>query len=263
MLTNEIKPLTSGKKDLLRWEVYANRKLMGRAAALAVAQKIREIVAEKREVNIIFASAPSQEEFLAELARIPGLEWFKVNAFHMDEYIGLPEKAPQRFSVFLKERLFDKVRPGRVFYIDGNNDPEVECYRYSELLKKYPVDISCMGIGENGHLAFNDPPVADFNDPVLVKKVLIDMASRFQQVHDGCFAKVEDVPEFALTLTIPALLQASFAIAVVPGTTKREAIKRIICEEISEKCPATILRRHPNSILFLDRESAALLTENN
>lgn len=252
-------PLRKGQAEQLQWEVYANRSQMGQMAASVLAEKIGLILKDKAEVNIVFASAPSQNDLLASLAGIPGIEWSRVNAFHMDEYIGLSEEAPQKFSNYLRDGIFRKVTPGKIFYIDGSADPDRECQRYSQLLLEYPTDICCLGIGENGHLAFNDPHVAYFNDPLLIKKVNIDDTSRMQQVHDGNFERMEDVPKLALTLTIPALLKAKFAIAVVPGPTKAQAVYRTLNESISEECPATILRRHAGSYLFLDQDSAQLL----
>ncbi len=230
---------------------------MGEAAGWAVAEKMRELLNMKEHLFMVFAAAPSQNEFLDALSRSPGLDWKKVTAFHMDEYVGLPPTAPQNFGFFLRERLFKKVQPGQVHYINGiAEDPQAECDRYSTLLKDRPFDIACVGIGENGHLAFNDPPVADFNDPRLVKVVELDLASRRQQVHDGCFEDLEGVPKKAITLTVPALFRAKFIYCMVPAPTKAEAVKKTLEDRVSTACPATILRRHENAILFLDQDSA-------
>ncbi len=251
--------IIEGQKEKLFWRVFQDRSHMGQAAAADLAQKINEVLRDKPEVNIIFASAPSQNDLLESLAVIEGVDWSRVNAFHMDEYIGLPEDAPQKFGFYLRDGIFSKVKPGRIFYIDGSSEPDQECRRYTKLLEEYPVDIVCLGIGENGHLAFNDPHVADFNDPLLVKKVDIDDTSRMQQVHDGNFNRIEEVPKLALSLTIPALLKAKFAITVVPGSTKAQAVFNTLNEPVSEKCPATALRRHPGALLYLDQDSAALI----
>ena len=246
--------------DRLHVEVFPDRKAMGKAAARAVAEKMREILRDKRELSMLFASAPSQNEFLEALSQNPGLDWKKVTAFHMDEYVGLPSTAPQNFGLFLKERLFEKVKPGRVHYIDGMaKDLQAECSRYATLLADYPFNIACMGIGENGHLAFNDPPVADFNDPRPVKIVDLDLVSREQQVHDGCFENLESVPEKAITLTLPTLFRARYIFCMVPAPTKAEAVRKTLKDPISTACPATILRRHENAILFLDQDSAKLI----
>ncbi|MFT4024602.1 MAG: 6-phosphogluconolactonase, partial [Flavihumibacter sp.] len=173
-------------------KTYATRLDMGAAAAQDVADAICSLLKGKETVNIIFAAAPSQNELLEALSKNAKVDWTKVNAFHMDEYIGLPEGAPQSFGYFLHSRLFGMLPFRKVFYIDGQAvDAEEECKRYAELLREYPVDIVCMGIGENGHIAFNDPHIARFDDPQMVKTVVLSAASRRQQVHDGCFPSFE------------------------------------------------------------------------
>ncbi|REA59016.1 glucosamine-6-phosphate deaminase [Dyadobacter luteus] len=248
------------KVDNLNISVFETRRDLGQAAAVLVADRIRKLLKEREQVNIIFASAPSQNEFLEFLSDEEGIEWHRINAFHMDEYIGLPDDAPQNFGYFLKVRLFEKVGIQNVFYLNGNNpDIESEADRYASLLQKYPTDIVCLGIGENGHIAFNDPHVADFNDPLLVKKVDLDLASRQQQVHDKCFDELSEVPEHALTLTIPALMKATHAYCMVPGPTKAQAVLNTITKDIIEEFPSTILRQHPDCILFIDEDSSGQL----
>ena len=246
------------KKDKLLVNIYAVRPELGAAAAETLTARIAELLKTKEQVNIIFASAPSQNEFLAELLK-KDIEWGKINAFHMDEYIGLDPDAPQGFGNFLKDRLFSHVTCHTVNYLNGNADPQEECKRYSDLLIKYPTDIVCLGIGENTHLAFNDPHVADFNDPLIVKVVDLDQDCRVQQVNDGCFSTIDEVPTHALTITMPALFKSTYAIAIVPGKFKANAIYHTINSEISEKYPSTILRRHDNAILFIDEDSASKL----
>ena len=185
-----------------------------------------------------------------------------MNAFHMDEYIGLAPDAPQGFANFLRAAIFTKVPFRSVNCLDGtaaSRDPAAECARYSQLLRRFPVDITCMGIGENGHIAFNDPPVADFDDPALVKPVALDEICRNQQVHDGCFATLDDVPTHALTLTVPALMHAAQVFCVVPAATKARAVRDTLLGDIRTACPASILRRHPAATLYLDADSASLL----
>ncbi len=246
--------------DSLRVQIYPTRADMGRAAAHAVADAIRRVFAARPKARIIFAAAPSQNEMLAELAAIPDLDWSRVEAFHMDEYVGLAPDAPQRFGNYLRQHIFDLVRPGIVEYIDGNApDPEAECERYAHLLLERPIDIVCAGIGENGHIAFNDPHVADFADKKCVKTVALDETSRMQQVHDGAFASLAEVPKLALTITVPGLIAAREIYAVVPGPTKAKAIKATLQGPIGEACPATALRRHPRATLYVDEASAALL----
>lgn len=248
------------KVDNLTVRVYASRRAMGLAAAEVVAGKLKDLLQQKEKVNMIFAAAPSQNEFLEELTGRKNLEWNRVNAFHLDEYIGLDKNAPQLFGNFLKEKLFDKLPFAEIHYLNGNAvASDLECLNYSDLLKAYPADIVCLGIGENTHLAFNDPPVADFNDEFKVKVVELDHACRTQQVNDGCFATLNEVPTHALTLTIPTIMNAENIYCIVPGKNKAEAVAHTLNEDISETYPSTILRKHPRGILFLDKDSAALI----
>jgi glucosamine-6-phosphate deaminase len=246
-------------KDKLIAKIYSGRPELGAAAAEILTAKISELLKTKEYINIIFASAPSQNEFLAELLN-KNIEWNRINAFHMDEYIGLHPDASQGFGNFLKDRLFSKVNCREVNYLNGNaTDPQDECKRYSDLLINYPTDIVCLGIGENTHLAFNDPHVADFNDPLIVKVVDLDQDCRSQQVNDGCFATIDDVPTHALTITMPALFKSTFAYAIVPGKFKANAIFHTLNSDISELYPSTILRRHDHAVLFIDEDSASKL----
>jgi glucosamine-6-phosphate deaminase len=249
------------KADQLNVRIYENRREMGAAAAKAAAIAIRKLLNEKQEVNIIFAAAPSQNEFLEVLQKEKEIAWEQINAFHMDEYIALAADAPQGFGNFLKDRIFGLFPFKTVNYLNGNApDLAAECERYTLLLKNFPPDVVCMGIGENGHLAFNDPPVADFNDKHLVKIVELDEACILQQVNDGCFSAQNEVPKQALTLTIPAMLQAKLIFCMVPGPTKKQAVYHTLNEQVAEKFPSTILRTHHNATLFLDGQSSSLLT---
>lgn len=237
-------------------QVYESRALMGAAAASRFAAEVDAVLKKKDSVNIIFAAAPSQNEFLSALSK-EQIRWERINAFHMDEYINLDEQAPQRFGNFLKERLFDQFPFQSVHYLNGNaDDLQSECKRYSALLFQHPTDIVCMGIGENGHLAFNDPPVADFNDPVMVKVVTLDLPCRQQQVNDGCFPGLDAVPLQALTLTIPVLMKAKVINCVVPGAAKAQAVLNTLTKPIRSEFPSTILRKHPGAVLFLDPDSS-------
>lgn len=241
--------------------IYEDRRTLGAEAARMVAERIRALQQEQAFVNMIFAAAPSQREFLAALVRKADIDWGRINAFHMDEYIGLEKEAPQRFGNFLRTSLFDKVPFHAVHYLNDDALPiPVECERYTELLEQYPADITCMGIGENGHIAFNDPHVADFHDPCQVKMVALDNACRQQQVNDGCFARLEQVPTHALTLTIPALLEARYIYCMVPGRNKAQAVFHTLRSTMSEQYPSTALREHPDAILFLDDDSAQLIS---
>jgi glucosamine-6-phosphate deaminase len=255
--------IKSFKKDNLAVKVYSTREELGRAAALETGKKIMELQKTQQMINIIFAAAPSQNEFLENLIKQDGIEWERINAFHMDEYIGLVPTAPQAFGNFLKERIFDRKPFLSVNYLNGQcESKEAECTRYGQLLAANPVDIVCMGIGENGHIAFNDPHVADFEDKVKVKVVELDGTCRQQQVNDGCFTSIEDVPTHALTLTIPALLKAKYLFCMVPGSSKALAVANTIEQVISERYPSTILRNHHSAILFIDAQSTELLKFN-
>lgn len=245
-------------KDKLQLGIYRDRPEMGKAAAGAVAERIIGLLAVKSEINVVFAAAPSQNEFLDTLVNNKEIQWERINAFHLDEYIGLSSEAPQGFGNFLRRKLFDKVGFKSVNYLNGSNGGELmECDRYSKLLGQFPLDIACIGIGENGHLAFNDPPVADFHDKFLVKVVDLDEVCRKQQVNDGCFEALAMVPVRALTLTIPAIMSAEFIYCMVPGKSKAVAVEKALKGEISEACPASILRIHEAAELFLDADSAA------
>lgn len=247
-------------KGMLEVKIFHTREEMGKEAAINVSFTIRKLLRERGEINMIFAAAPSQSDFMKELIADERICWEKINAFHMDEYIGLEKDAPQGFGNFLKERIFERVPFKSVHYINGRaEDPYEECERYSGLLAQYPVDIVCLGIGENGHIAFNDPPVADFNDPKRVKVVKLELACRQQQVNENLFAGIELVPTHAVTVTIPALMSARYMFCMVPARNKAEAVYRTLNNEICEKCPATILRTKEDAILYLDEESASLL----
>jgi len=251
--------ISSFKAKKLKVRVFRDRIAMGRAAGWAVASKMEETL-KKKDLTMVFAAAPSQNEFLEELSQSPGVDWKRVTAFHLDEYVGLPNTAPQNFGQYLRKQLFDKVRPWKIHYLNGMvEDPEVECDRYGALIKGYPFDIACIGIGENGHLAFNDPPVADFNDPKPVKVVELDLTSRQQQVNDGCFRTLEEVPKKAMTLTLPAIFSAKYIYCMVPGPAKANAVEKTLQGPIATACPASILRKHRNATLFLDQDSAKLI----
>ncbi len=252
--------IKQGKVDKLDYIAFETRTEMGEYSAKEAAKEINRQIAEKGEINMIFAAAPSQNDFLKALIADTSIDWTKIHAFHMDEYIGLAADAPQGFGNFLKNAIFGRVPFASVDYIDCTaKDPEAECERYSALLNANKCDIIIMGIGENGHIAFNDPHVADFNDKKTVKVVSLDETCRMQQVNDGCFASIDDVPKFALTLTIPTLVAAESVFCIVPAKTKANAVKRTLCGDINEECPATILRRHDNATLYLDNDSSALI----
>ena len=246
------------KKDKLKVMVFPTRVEMGNKAGTDAAECIKKLLSEKEEVNMIFAAAPSQNETLAALISEDGIDWSRVNAFHMDEYIGLSPDAPQGFGNFLKNAIFSKLPFKSVNYIYKEGETAEEtCERYTKLIKENPIDIVCLGIGENGHIAFNDPWVADFNDKEVIKKVELDEVCRQQQVNDGCFSTLDDVPKYALTLTVPTLFNADYLFCTVPAPTKADAVYKTINNEINEELPATIMRKHDNAVMYCDKDSGA------
>lgn len=249
-------PIKEFKKDTLLVKKYNTRAEMGKGAAKDAETVIAELIAKKGEINMIFAAAPSQNEVLENLLASEIIDWTKINCFHMDEYIGLPEGDPRSFGVYLKEHIFAHKPFKSVHYIHGwAEDAEAECERYAALLKEHPIDAICLGIGENGHIAFNDPWVAKFDDEKAVKIVELDGVCRQQQVNDGCFPTLDDVPTHAITLTIPTLFSGAHLFCAVPAVTKAEAVKNTVTGEINEDCPATIMRRHASAILYCDADS--------
>lgn len=250
--------ISSYKIDLLSVRTFKTRQIMGIVAATQTAERIRNLLKSNDSISIIFAAAPSQSEFLDALSVQQDIDWGKITAFHMDEYVGLPADAPQGFGNFLRRSIFSKVPFKAVYYLNGNApDLELECKRYGDLLDEYQPEIVCMGIGENTHIAFNDPHVADLNDPQRVKVVDLDLQCRQQQVNDGCFDSIGEVPTHALTLTVPTLLRPGSVFCIVPGKNKSQAVFHTLTQAISAKYPSTALRNHPNAILFLDKDSAA------
>lgn len=248
------------KIDRLQVFIAESREEMGRLSGHDVAAMIKLLLSMKEELNVMFAAAPSQNDVLATLVSDPEIDWSRVNAFHMDEYIGLSRTAPQGFGNFLRERVFSKAQFKSVNYINPEaTDPLAEADRYEALLLAHPMDVCILGIGENGHVAFNDPGEADFSDARLVKPVHLDERCRQQQVNDGCFASLDEVPRMALTVTVPGLLRAKAMFCIVPTTNKAEAVKNTLKGEVSPSCPASILRTKANARLYLDPASASLL----
>ncbi len=252
-----IKSFTAGKMEV---RVFANRDAMGACAGNEVARHLRQLLDERNEVNVMFAAAPSQNETLAALREAEGIDWSRVNAFHMDEYVGLDPAHPAGFGNFLCRAIFDWLPFRSVHLLDGNAaDLPEAALAYSALLRAYPLDICLLGVGENGHIAFNDPPVADFHDREQVKIVELETRCREQQVHDGCFAALEQVPTHALTATIPALFGAKRLFCSVPSATKAQAVRDMILGPVTTACPASILRTHPAASLYLDAEAGRYL----
>lgn len=245
------------KVEKLSVRIFDTRAEMGKCAGDEAAAEIKKVIDEKGEANVLFAAAPSQNETLETLCGHSEIDWSKVNAFHMDEYTGLEASHPAGFRNFLKRAIFDRFTFKSVNLLNGNSsDYYKEAEEYSKLLIANPLDVCLCGIGENGHIAFNDPAVADFNDPKLVKVVELDMKCRMQQVHDGCFESIDDVPTHALTVTIPGMVSAKVMICSVPASTKADAVKDMTTAEISTACPCTILRKHDDARLYCDKDSA-------
>lgn len=239
----------------LRVHVHPDRARMGAAAAQSVATRLIQLLSEQERVRITFASAPSQTEFLAALVAQPGIDWRRVIAFSLDEYVGIAPDHPSSFGRWLDRNLFDHLPFGQVHYWNPSADPAAEAERYASLLAEGALDLACIGIGENGHLAFNDPHVADFETPHATMIVSLDEVSRQQQVHDGCFPSLDEVPRLAWTMTIPAIMAARSLFVIVPGANKARAVHAALHGPIEPACPASILRRHPDGLLHLDRES--------
>lgn len=241
-------------------EVHPDGRALGAAAAEHAAGVIRAAIATRGEARVLLATGNSQLAFLTALRALPGIDWGRVDLFHLDEYIGIGADHPASFRRYLHRHFVDHVSPRAFHEIRGDtDDPAAECERYADLLRRGSTDLSCIGIGENGHLAFNDPPYAEFDDPALVKVVQLDEASRRQQVGEGHFPSMDAVPTHAITLTIPALLAAGSVQVVVPESRKAQAVKDALLGPITEECPASVLRRTPHARLFLDAESAGLL----
>jgi glucosamine-6-phosphate deaminase len=258
MITPPPPPFAESQVDTLRVLQYQTRAQMDAAAGTLAAQAISAAVARQGAARIILASAPSQTGFLQQLLthHVP---WEKITVFHMDEYVGLEATHSASFRRYQKEHVLDRVQPAAFHGIRGESgDPVAEIQRYAGLLQAAPIDVVCAGIGENGHLAFNDPP-ADLDDPQHVRIVTLDEACRQQQVNDRCFPSLDAVPSTAITLTVPALLSGGELFVIVPGPRKAVAVKNTLSLPVSGACPATALRTHPRASLFLDADAGALL----
>ena len=252
--------LKSFEVDSLPVRVYASRDDMSTAAAREANDHLCAVISEQGSAAAILATGNSQIQFLEKLLATGEVDWSKVTLFHMDEYLGLDADHSASFRRYMRERVESRVNPSVFHYLEGDAlEPLRECRRYANLLAAQPIDLCCLGVGENGHIAFNDPPAADFNDPELVKIVQLDNACRQQQHDEGHFPTFDAVPQSALTLTIPALCQSKKMICLCPETRKAEVVKRALQGEISEECPVTHLRTQSQCVLYLDQDSASLL----
>lgn len=243
-------------------EIYPTREQLGAAAAQAASDALRQADTRDTPMGVIFATGASQFDTLGALVSMPEIPWAKIIGFHMDEYVGLSPDHPASFRNYLRRRLTSLVNMREFHEVDGTaGDPQRVCEQYAEKLRAAAPQVCLLGIGENGHLAFNDPGVADFHDPLDVKVVRLDDACRQQQTAEGWFSSASEVPEEAITITIPALLRVPKLIVSVPGKRKAQIVRRTLEEPISTACPATILRTHPDVTIFLDRESSAEVEE--
>lgn len=244
--------------DAMAVRVHDTDAELASASAAEAAAIVAGAIGDRGVANVMFATGNSQLGFLDALTSRGDVDWARVVGFHMDEYRGLSAEHPASFRRYLRERIVDRVHPGGFHFIAGDApDAMGECARYAALLRDQPLDLCCLGIGENGHLAFNDPPVADFHDPADVKVVALDDACRRQQVGEGHFPTVHDVPAEAITVTIPALLRAGRVLANVPEARKRDPVRMALTGPVTTACPASILRTRANVTLHLDRSSAA------
>ena len=240
--------------------VFREKLQLGAAASTCVAESLRKALSQRGEANLILATGASQYEFLDALRLEKDVDWSQINAFHLDEYIGLTSQHPASFRRYLKERVFKYLPFKTIHLLQGDSaDPEGEARRYAALIAACTIDVACIGIGENGHLAFNDPP-ADFNAGPLVHVQSLDLACRQQQVGEGHFLNIDDVPQKAITLSIPAILRAEMISCVTPDFRKAQAVRCALEGPLSPKCPASALRNHQNCHLFLDLHSASLLS---
>lgn len=245
-------------KDKLSIKGYSTGIEMGKAAADFASRHLQSAIAKNGSANLILATGASQFSFLDAFKSSSSFDWSKVTVFHLDEYVGIQSSHPASFRRYLRERILDEVHPHKVYFLDGDAaDIEHVIKQYERQLNYHPIDVACIGIGENGHIAFNDPPVADFNDPKMVKIVPLDEKSRRQQVNEGWFETFEKVPKQALSLTVPAIMRSKTISCVVPDQRKAEAVSHAILGPISTHCPASILRTHPDAVLFLDQYSAS------
>lgn len=259
---NEIMPLTSFQVGTLNVSVYRNSAELGAAAAQAGSTYLQDHALQNDTLPVIFATGNSQIQTLNALTKNQDLPWKKVIAFHMDEYLGVSEKHPASFRHFLQVHLANKVPLLRSYMIDGSSSNSAQtCQEYANLLREHQPILCLLGIGENGHLAFNEPSEADFQDPYLLKVVTLDEVCRTQQVSEGWFPAIADVPQKAISLTIPALINVPKLIVSIPGRRKAQIVKRSLEDPISQACPSTILRKHPNATLYLDCDSASLILD--
>jgi glucosamine-6-phosphate deaminase len=253
-------PIKTFQVDALSARVYAGQTELSQDVARIAQAHLRETLAAKGSAAVILATGNSQIKFLEELIRLGGVEWSRITLFHMDEYLGISGEHKASFRRYMRERVEGRVKPRIFHYLEGDALlPMDECDRYTKLLRAQPIDLCCLGVGENGHLAFNDPEVANFEDQRAVSIVKLDEKCRRQQVGEGHFPDMGAVPQYALTLTIPTLCSAKKMLCISPEKRKAQAVKDALQGPISTACPASILRRQPHATIFLDTDSTSLL----
>ena len=253
-------PVRSFKADALDVHVFASQPDLASYVALDVRNYLADTIARNGSAAAILATGNSQIQFLKNLVALGGIDWSKVTLFHMDEYLGIPADHPSCFRYYMQQRVESLVKPKAFHYIHGDCDlPHVECARYTALLESQAIDLCCLGVGENGHLAFNDPHVARLDDSEWVKLVRLDDACKMQQVKEGHFSSLETVPPYAFTLTLPALMTARKVVCVAPEKRKAVPVKNMLQGPVNSLCPASILRRNPAAVLLIDTDSASLL----
>jgi glucosamine-6-phosphate deaminase len=248
--------------DKLHIRQYENRDALGRSAAETVSDLMRKFIDVKGNVRMAFPSAMSHHDFFGYLSKAPRIDWKKIYAFYIDEYLGIPNDHPLSLCSFLTEHFISKVPGVNFFPMHGDaKDPEAECQRYAALINEAPIDIMMLGIGESGHLAFIDPPYCDFNDKRTIITTRIDNESFNQLVHDGCFESPDDVPRYAFSMTVQTCLKGRFTMSCVPSVFKAKAIKKMLEGPITTAVPASILQKQDNAWVFLDNDSASLLKQ--
>ncbi|MBI3882352.1 MAG: glucosamine-6-phosphate deaminase [Verrucomicrobia bacterium] len=253
-------PVRTFTVDALSVCVHGHAAALAADAARTAQRCLADAIGTRGSAAVILATGNSQLQFLDALGALGGVDWSRVTCFHMDEYLGLAGDHPASFIRYMRERVESRVKPGKFHFLHGDAlEPIKECERYESLLRAQPIDLCCLGVGDNGHLAFNDPPVADFADARWVKIVGLDEMNRKQQAGYGHFKSLDDVPRFGLTLTIPALMAARQALCLAPGKAKAQIVRRLLRDAVGPACPATCLRTQKQATLLLDTDAAGLL----
>jgi glucosamine-6-phosphate deaminase len=246
--------------DHLSVQIYQSEADMAQDVAVIVRQYLQSVLQQQDTAAVLLATGNSQLKFLDALIALGELDWSRITLFHLDEYLGISADHPASFRRYMRERVEKRVHPHKFHYIAGDTlEPLAECDRYTKLLQSQPIDLCCLGVGENGHLAFNDPAVANFQDPYSVKLVKLDTANRQQQVNTGQFPSLDSVPQYAFTVTLPLICSAQKIMCLAPETRKAQIVKSMLQGSISTDCPASILRQQAQANLFLDLNSASLL----